>query len=250
VRPVLRCIPVLLLAGIAAAFASRLVKLLVFAHYQSRGSEIVESLKMRRPEGVTPRAWETALTWASIAYGNVCIPDAVSIADMRLLVFDLEAKTTNDLDLSTCDWIWARLKAIVPGGSSYYAEFWPEYRRDLAYAQTNDESLPILQGFTEQRYLDLRGTLVTDAGLISLKKAGELESLSLSELTTDAGMTHLNGLRNLRWLSLMGTKVTDTGLEQLKDLPRLEKLYVVGSGVTQEGERRFQQRLPRCEFVR
>jgi hypothetical protein len=80
---VLRCILVLFVAGIGAAFTSRLAKLLVFAHYQSRGREIVESLKMRRPEDVTPRAWETALTWASIAYGNVCIPDAVSIADMK-----------------------------------------------------------------------------------------------------------------------------------------------------------------------
>lgn len=239
-----------MVAGIGAAFTSRLAKLLVFAHYQSRGRDIVESLKMRRPEDVPPRAWETAVTWASIAYCNVCIPDAVSIADMKSLVVDLEAKTKNDLDLSTCDWIWRRLKAIVPGGGNYYAKFWPEYRRDLAYAQVNDGSLPILQGLTEQRYLDLRGTLVTDAGLKYLKKAKELESLSLSGSVTDVGMTHLNGLANLRWLSIMGTKVTDAGLEQLKDLPRLEKLYVAGSGVTEEGERRFQQRLPKCEIVR
>ena len=116
--------------------------------------------------------------------------------------------------------------------------------------QASDDSLPTLEGFSECQYLDLRGTLVTDAGLVHLKKAKDLESLALSDGITDAGITHLSGLTTLRWLSLTGTKVTDVGLEQLQGLPRLEKLYVAGSLVTEEGGNRFLRRFAKCEIER
>jgi len=207
--------------------------LFVFAHYSAKGRTIIDSLEKRRPENVTPRAWETAATWASIAYCNVCVVDTVSTSEMKGLVADLEAQSQNDVDLSSYSWLWRRLEATGPSGKCYYEKFWPQHRRDSAYAQASDDSLPTLDGFGECRYLDLRGTLVTDAGLVHLKKAQNLESLALGDGITDAGIAHLSGLTTLRWLSLTGTKVTDGGLEQLQGLPRLAKLYVAASEVSE-----------------
>lgn len=241
---------VLCVVVIVAACIPRLTKLFVFAHYSAKGRTIIDNLETRRPEDVTPRAWETAATWASIAYCNVCVVDTVSTAEMKSLVADLEAQSQNDVDLSSYSWLWRRLEATGPSGKRYYEKFWPQYRRDLAYAQASDDSLPTLEGFSECQYLDLRGTSVTDAGLVHLKKAKNLESLALSNGITDAGIANLSGLTTVRWLSLTGTKVTDGGLERLQGLPRLEKLYVAGSEVTEEGGNRFQTRFPNCKIER
>jgi hypothetical protein len=236
---------------VVAALSVRIVPLAVFAHYAAKGRAAIENMGARRPENVTPRAWETATTWGSIAYCNICFSsEHVSIAEMKRVVADLEAQSQNDVNLSTWTWVWERLKATGPHGKQYYAKFWPQYHRDLAYAQASDVTLPLLEGFSEFEYLDLRGTQVTDAGLAHLRNAKKLESLYLSAAITDAGMSHLSGLTNLRRLSLMDTKVTDTGLEQLKGLSQLEAAYLKGSKVTEEGVERLQQALPTCKIER
>jgi hypothetical protein len=250
VRSVMIGLAVLCVTVVAAVFIARLTPLLVFAHYRAMGLAVIESMGKRRPEIVAPRAWETATAWASIAYANVCTQDAVSIAEMKRLVSDLEAKSKEDVDLSTWTWVWERLEALEPEGQRYYTKFWPEYSQDLAYAQATDESLPTLEGFRQLHYLDLRGTSVTDAGLVHLKKAEKLESLTLSAGVTDAGMAHLSGLTNLRCLSLTGTKVTDSGLEQIAGLPQLETLYVADTQITDGGASHFQERFPKCKIQR
>jgi Leucine-rich repeat (LRR) protein len=120
----------------------------------------------------------------------------------------------------------------------------------LAYAQATDETLPLLEGLSECEYLDLRDTQVTDAGLVHLKNARKLETLSLGTGFTDAGMAHLSSLTNLRWLSLAGTQVTDTGLEQLKGMSHLKGLYLAGTQVSNEAVQRLEQALPTCKTVR
>ncbi|MGD0900318.1 MAG: hypothetical protein ABR915_21000 [Thermoguttaceae bacterium] len=235
----------------AALFVLHITKWAIFAHYRAKGQAIIVHMEERRPNNVTPRAWETATTWAGIAYGNVCCsPEHVSIAEMKRLAEDFEAHSQNNVDLSTVTWIWERLAATGPVGQGYHAKFWPQYRQNLAYAQASDESLPLLEGFGECQYLDLRGTPVTDAGLAHLKKATKLESLSLSDGITDAGMVYLSELTNLRWLSLMDTKVSDIGLEQLKGLSHLQGLYLKGSKVTDDGVKKLQQALPNCKIER
>ncbi len=231
-RSVWLCVAVLCVALVAMPFVAQIVRFAVYGHYQDAGHAAIRSMEKRRPQNVTPRAWHAATTWASIAYCNVCcVPDDptdIAIAEVKSLGSDLEARCQNDVDLSTVTWIWERLKATGPQGRSYYEKFWPEYRQQVAYAQASDETLPILEGLSECQDLDLRGTLVTDAGLAHLKEAKKLQSVYLSARITDAGMSHLIGLTGLRRLSLVGTKVSDAGLEKCEGLSHLQELVPWG----------------------
>ena len=67
--------------------------------------------------------------------------------------------------------------------------------------------------------LNLRSTLITDAGLVHLMGLTNLTSLNLSRTkVTEAGLLHLKGLTGLQALGLGGTKITDAGLVHLKGL--------------------------------
>jgi hypothetical protein len=74
------------------------------------------------------------------------------------------------------------------------------------------------------RLLGLKGTRVTDAGLLQIKGLSQLESLDLmSTQVTDAGLVQLYGLSKLRYLSLWGTKATAAGRKDIhRALPQCE----------------------------
>ena len=65
--------------------------------------------------------------------------------------------------------------------------------------------------------VSLRGTKITDAGLVHLKGLTELQKLNLSRSNiTDAGLVHLKGLTGLVALDVGNTKITDAGIAELK----------------------------------
>lgn len=70
-------------------------------------------------------------------------------------------------------------------------------------------------------YVNLTGTLITDAGLVHLKEMPNLQELNLDGTkVTDAGLVHLNGLTKLTYLYLDDTQITDAGAADLqKTLP-------------------------------
>jgi Leucine-rich repeat (LRR) protein len=74
--------------------------------------------------------------------------------------------------------------------------------------------------------LDLRGTQVTDAGLVDLARLKNLLWLDLSDHITDAGLPKLESLANLSHLHLAKSKVTAEGVQKLKKaLPKCEIEY-------------------------
>jgi hypothetical protein len=88
----------------------------------------------------------------------------------------------------------------------------------------------------EAEKLDLRGSRVTDAGLVHLAKATKLKQLWLDNcLVTDAGLVHLKTLKNLESLRLNGTRVTDKGLANLKGMAKLKSLTLSHTSITDAG---------------
>ena len=51
-------------------------------------------------------------------------------------------------------------------------------------------------------------------------------------------------------LNLNGTDITDVGLVHLKRLTRLKRLFIADTHVTDEGVRRLQEALPKCQIKR
>lgn len=109
-------------------------------------------------------------------------------------------------------------------------------RIDLRGSSVTDAGLVHLSGFTELRDLRLRSTQVTDAGLRHLQSLTSLEELSLSDTRiTGSGLQHLSRLVNLNKLYLRNTAVSDAGLQYLSELPDLEWLFLENTQVTDDG---------------
>ena len=107
---------------------------------------------------------------------------------------------------------------------------------DLTDSMVSDAGLESLKGLAALQSLDLHGTEVTDAGLECLKGFTENRSLNLSDTkVTDAGPKRLKGLTKLQSLKLIDTKVTDAGLEHLKGLTKLQSLTLGTTRVTDAG---------------
>ncbi|MFP6613292.1 MAG: leucine-rich repeat domain-containing protein [Pirellulales bacterium] len=106
----------------------------------------------------------------------------------------------------------------------------------LKGTKVTDAGLVHLKRLTSLKILDLSNTKVTDAGLVHLKGLTKLEKLSLNDTkVTDAGLEHLKGLTKLESLSLWDTKVTDAGLEHLKGMTELKKLSLLNTKITDAG---------------
>lgn len=107
---------------------------------------------------------------------------------------------------------------------------------DLRGPQVTNGLLPHLSSLPKLRWLVLRGTGVSDAGLEQIKALGSLRSLSIeASPITDAGMVHLSAMKEMRTLGLAHTGVTDAGLDHLKSLTQLEVLDLAATGVTDRG---------------
>ncbi|MCX7427779.1 MAG: hypothetical protein NTW96_19395 [Planctomycetia bacterium] len=141
--------------------------------------------------------------------------------------------------------------SIPDGDLKHLAGFTQLEGMTLHGPQVTDAWLEPLKGLSQLQYLDLVGTRVTDAGLAHLDGLNRLEGLDLAgTFVTSDGLQHLKGLSQLRRLIVVETKITDAGLEHLKGLTRLEELYLRTTNCTPEGEKKFQQSLPKCRIVK
>jgi len=140
---------------------------------------------------------------------------------------------------------------------------------NLETSRVTDAGLVHLHGLPRLETLDLSTLTVTDAGLGELLKT--LPRLQALDLTftgvTDAGLAHLKELSQLRSLSLGGvladwsgpgkglallkpSPISDAGLEHLRGLKTLRELILYGTGATEEGVKRLQEALPKCDIQR
>ena len=107
---------------------------------------------------------------------------------------------------------------------------------NLYYSELiGDGAMAALREWKHLRVLNLRGTKVTDAGLIPL--AGlPIESLDVGySLFTDNGFDALVNLPQLKRLAVGGNKLTDTGLNSVRLLTNLVELDISGNQRTDSG---------------
>jgi hypothetical protein len=105
--------------------------------------------------------------------------------------------------------------------------------------------------FDEVRWVDFRGTQVTDTGMAQLHGLTGLDALFIGGTqVTDAGLAHVQELTRLKCLLLEGTRVTDAGLVHLQASTDLQVLYFDGTHVTDAGLVQLQQALPNCAICR
>ena len=102
------------------------------------------------------------------------------------------------------------------------------------------------------RWLDLRGTKVTDAGLRRLLNLPSLKSLFLSgPKITNAGLEQIAKIPTLENLSLpLCRGVSNAGLTFLRPLYRLKRLDLRGTSVLEDGVNAMQRLLPNCTILR
>lgn len=124
-------IKLVLLVSLAVVVGIRAYHLDSFYREQRAGQGELVRLADRRPANVSPSDWECATSWAVNAYGNVCIPEYVSLDEMRRLRAELEARLRGPVDLATVDWLWDRLGRTGPHGQDYRRRFEPHYRKGL-----------------------------------------------------------------------------------------------------------------------
>ena len=119
-------------------------------------------------------------------------------------------------------------------------------------APVTDAGMAHLKELTQLQKLYLwDGSQLTDAGMANLAGMTRMQSLILSNGTqiTDNGLAHLKGMTRLQVLALMGCgQITDAGLEHLAGLKQLRKLSFANSQITDDGVRKLQATLPKCEI--
>jgi hypothetical protein len=108
----------------------------------------------------------------------------------------------------------------------------------------NDASLRVLPRIHGLRELTITDIPVSEAGLVYVSQASELEKVSLQYFNfTDAGLISLSRLRRLEHLCLNGSSLENANLKHLKNLPQLVSLHLAGTDVTDRVMRDLDPRL-------
>jgi hypothetical protein len=116
--------------------------------------------------------------------------------------------------------------------------------------KVTDAGLVSLKRLTQLQTLDVFDGDVTDDGLKHLTGLSHLQTLNLSRTqVTDAGLKDLKALTQLQTLDLSDTQVTNAGLEDIKGLSQLQTLYLEGTKVSDVGVGDLQRVLPSCRII-
>ncbi len=107
---------------------------------------------------------------------------------------------------------------------------------DLRDASISDEGLESVVRLGQLERLNLTGTTLTDDGIETLVALGQLKTLLVSSpQVTDAGLQAIARLTQLEELNLVGTAITDDGLAHLAKLKSLKSLAIAGQHITDVG---------------
>jgi hypothetical protein len=122
---------------------------------------------------------------------------------------------------------------------------WIECNGSIAGKNFGDAELARLAPLKSNiRSLDLRGTKVTDKGLLTIAAMPNLVRLHLERTAvTDKGLPSLASLPELQYLNLYATEITDAGLQTLELLPKLKQIYIWQTKVTPAAAKAFAESL-------
>jgi eukaryotic-like serine/threonine-protein kinase len=102
--------------------------------------------------------------------------------------------------------------------------------------QPTDDLLAGFSGCVELEYLGLRGSSITDAGLVFLSECDNINNLDLEGCAiSNEGLSSLANLKELQRLNLSHTKISDDGLLALGAKPNLMYLQLEATNVTDAG---------------
>jgi hypothetical protein len=98
-----------------------------------------------------------------------------------------------------------------------------------------DVDVQALKGLRDLKYLNLRGTRVTDKSLDALFDMRDLRALIVNDQVSDRGLGVISRFFHLRELVLDGSRITDPGMALLKGQKELQHLDIAGTPVTDAG---------------
>lgn len=112
--------------------------------------------------------------------------------------------------------------------------------------QVGDAELALLEPLAPVLvWLNLSRTKISDAGLRSLLRLGQLRRLHVAGTGLgDGPFKALTALRELEYLNAVGCNLDDAGLQALAELPKLQKVYAWQSKVTKAGKLGVNERRP------
>ena len=91
---------------------------------------------------------------------------------------------------------------------------------------------------------------LSDSDMAYVAKLSSLVGLGLrGSHVTDIGLVHLKTLTQLEELSLANTRVSDEGLAHLKSLTQLQSLWLNNTRVTKQGVEELRKALPSCQIT-
>ena len=101
----------------------------------------------------------------------------------------------------------------------------------------NDADMLSLAAMPDLETLDLSHTRITDEGMLRLKGAPKIKDLNLfyAEWVTDQGLTAIRDWKHLKRLNVRGTRISDGTLEIVSHIAGLEALDVAHTSVTDNG---------------
>ena len=113
----------LLVAIVALLLVTAVVRVYPERRYNLASHRInrkICDLQSRRPEGVSPELWDFKVTWASIAFCNICFSEGhAPYEEMCRLERELDVRLQAPIDLQFFDWLWERLAQTGPHGRRY-----------------------------------------------------------------------------------------------------------------------------------
>lgn len=114
-----------------------------------------------------------------------------------------------------------------------------------------DDTLAHLESLPHLRVLMItEGSAVSSSGLVHLQAVPNLRHLVLASGTIDdQGLAYVATLKHLEYLDIYYLEhISDAGIQHLAALKQLNRLRLYGTAATEDGVRRLQSSLPRCEI--